>query len=350
MSAHRAGGPTRSAAWTALALAVLLINAPAGDATAAEISIRFSLDRELAGPAAPFLLPLDKGYYKAEGLNVGIAEATGPLDPITRVATGPYEMGFADINALIRFRDANPKAPVKAVFMLYNRPGYAVIGRKNRGISLPKDLEGKKLGAPAADLAFAQWPIFAKVNGIDAAKVTIENLSAPVREPMLAAGQVDAITGLTYQAFINLKDKGVPVDDIAVLRMADYGVELYGKAIIVNTNFAAENPEAVKGFLRAFLKGLKETVRSPAAAIDLVRRHNDAIGKDLELERLIMVIRENILTPEVTANGYGGIEPARFARALEQTAIAYKFKEAKPEADDIFDRSYLPPAETRSVR
>src|SRR5271169_1770964 len=226
-------------------------------AARAETAIRFSLDFAFEGPAAPFLLPLDKGYYKAEGLNVAVSAASGSLEAIERVASGPYEMGLADINVLIKARDADPKTPVKAVFMFYNRPPYAVIGRKSRGVSTPKDLKGKKLGAPAEDLTFAQWPIFVKMAGIDAAKVTIENIGGPVREPMLAAGQIDAVTGLSYSNFINLTDKGVPVDDIAVLLMADYGVELYGDAIIANRAFAAAHPEAVQNFLRPFMKGLK---------------------------------------------------------------------------------------------
>ena len=178
-------------------------------------------------------------------------------------------MGFADINSLIKFRDANPTMPLKAVFMVYNKPPFAIVGRKSRGVSKPKDLEGKKLGAPAPDGAYAQWPIFVKANDIDASKVTIENVGFPVREPMLAAGQVDAITGFSFSSFINLKDKGVPVDDITVLLMADYGVNLYGNAIIVNPKFAADHPDAVKGFLQAYLKGLKETVKSPATAVEL---------------------------------------------------------------------------------
>src|SRR5665811_208546 len=227
------------------------------------------------GPSAPFLLPLDKGYYKAEGLDVSIDTAANSLEPISRVASGAYDMGFGDINSLIKFRDANPGMPIKAVFVLYNRPPFAIVGRKSRGISAPKDLEGKKLGAPALDAAYAQWPIFVQANGIDAAKVTIENIGFPVRNPMLAAGQVDAITGFSFSSFINLKDKGVPVDDIVVLLMADYGVNLYGNAIIVNPKFAAEHPDAVKGFLRAFVKGLKETVKLPSTAVDSVLRRND---------------------------------------------------------------------------
>ena len=253
---------------------------------AAETNIKFSLDFKFEGPSAPFLVPLDKGYYKAEGLNVTIDSAAGSLEPINRVASGTYDMGFGDINSLIKFRDANPTVPLKAVFMVYNKPPFAIIGRKSRGVTKPKDLEGKKLGAPAPDGAYAQWPIFVQANDIDASKVTIENVGFPVREPMLAAGQVDAITGFSFSSFINLKDKGVPVDDIVVMLMADYGVNLYGNAIIVNPKFAAEHPDAVKGFLRAFLKGLKDTVKSPSTAVDSVLKRNDIAKKPTELERL----------------------------------------------------------------
>lgn len=342
MGAHRAARTV----WAGIAIAITL----ATGAAAAETKIAFTLDRNLDGPSAPFLLPLDKGYYQAQGLNVAIDDAASPLEAITRVASGLHEMGVVDINALIKYRDANPNSPIKAVFMVYNRPAFAVIGRKSRGIAVPKDLEGKKMGAPAADPATAQWPIFAKVNGIDAAKVTIENIGLPVRDPMLAAGQLDAITGQSFSSYINLKDSGVPLDDIVLMLMADYGVELYGNAIIVNPKFAAEHPDAVKGFLRAFVKGLKETVKQPAAAVDSVLRRSDAARKATEVERLNMAIRDNIVTPEVKANGYGGIDSARFARAIDQIALAYRFKKAKPVPQDIFDDAYLPPAEERKYR
>ncbi len=345
MSARGAG----RMACALLALAAVLV-AGASAATAAETAIQFSLDRRIDGTAAPFLTPLDRGWYRAEGVNVSIEPATGILEPITRVASGDFDMGLADINALIKYRDANPKAQVKAVFMLYNRPAYAVIGRKSRGITGPKDLDGKKIGMPPMDPASAQWPIFAKLNGITAGKITVENIAVPVREPMLAAGQVDAVTGLSYSVFIDLKDKGVPVNDITVLEMANYGLTLYGQAVIVNSAFAAKNPQAVSGFLRALLKGLKASVASPAAAIDTVLTRNDALNKDLERERLAMVIADNIVTPEVKANGYGGIDDARFSRAVEQLAIAYRFKGAKPKASDVFDASYLPPAAERAFQ
>jgi len=318
------------------------------NAAAAQIPIKFSLDFKFEGPSAPFLAGIDKGYYREEGLNVTIDTAAGSLEPITRVASGTYDMGFGDINSLIKFRDQNPTLPIKAVFMVYNRPPFSIVTRKSRGVTVPKGLEGKKLGAPAADGAFAQWKIFVQANGIDASKVAIENVGFPVREPMLAAGQVDAITGFSFSSYINLKDRGVPVDDIVVLLMADYGVNLYGNSVIVNPKFAAEHPDAVKAFLRAFLKGLRDTVKDPATAVDSVIQRNDVAKKDVELERLNMALRDNILTPEVRADGFGSVDTVRLDKAIDQIALTYEFK-AKPKGADIFDSSFLPSAADRKV-
>lgn len=325
-----------------------IVAAAAVNTAAAQTPIRFSLDFKFEGPSAPFLVGIDKGYYQAEGLNVTIDSAAGPLEPITRVASGAYDMGFGDINSLIKFRDQNPRVPIKAVFMVYNRPPFSIVTRKSRGVALPKDLEGKKLGAALADGAFAQWKIFVQANGIDASKVAIENVGMPIREPMLAAGQIDAITGFSFSSFVNLKDRGVPIDDVVVLLMADYGVDLYGNAIIVNPKFASEHPDAVKGFLRAFLRSLKNTAKDPSAAVDSVIKRNDGARKDVELERLNMALRDNILTPEARADGLGGVDAARFDKAIDQIALTYEFK-ARPKGADIFDPSLLPPAADRTM-
>jgi NitT/TauT family transport system substrate-binding protein len=330
----------------AVSTTAALVTGPA----AAQTRIKLSLDSRIEGPVAPFLVAIDKGYFKAEKLEASVEPAASSLEAINRVSSGTYEMGFADINVLARFRDANPNNAIKAVFMVYNRPAYSIIGRKSRGVSRPKDLEGKKLGAPAADISYAQWKIFVQANGIDASKVTIENVGFPVRDPMLQSGQVDAITGLSFSSFVNLKAMGVPADDLVVMLMADYGVDLYGNAIIVNPKFAADNPEAVKSFLRALLKGLKDTVKNPARAVDSVIERMDGAKKAIELERLRMAIKDNILTAEVKAHGYGAVDEARLAKAIDQIALTYTFKNGKPKAGDLFDGSYLPPAPERQAR
>jgi NitT/TauT family transport system substrate-binding protein len=332
-----------------LALAAIVGPVLLGCPAIAQTAIRFSLDGKFEGPSAPFLIAIDKGYFQAEGLDVTIDPAGNSLEPIKRVATGGYDMGLADLTALIRFRDANPGNAVRAVFMVTNRPAFAIVSRKSRGVQQPKDLEGKILGAPPGDASFAQWKIFTQANGIDAGKVKIERIGVPVREPMLQNGQVDAITGPSYSSYVDLKSMGVPVDDLVLMLMADHGVNLYGDAIIVSAKFAAEKPDNVKAFLRALLKGLKDTVKNPAAAVEAVLKRNDAARRSIELERLRMAIRGNIVTPEVKANGYGAVDPDRLAKSVEQIALSAEFKN-KPKPPDVFDSSFLPAAADRAVR
>ena len=311
----------------------------------AQTPIKFSLDWKFEGPAAPFVVALDKGFYKAQGLDVTIDTAAGSLEPLNRVASGTYDMGVGDINSLIKFRDANPNVPIKAVFVVYNKPPFAIVGRKSRGISQPKDLEGKKLGAPAPDSAYAQWKIFAQANNIDTSKVTIENIGFPVREPMLAAGQIDAATGYSFSSLLNLRDRSIPADDISVMLMADYGLSLYGNVMLVNSKFAAEKPEAVKKFLLAFVEGVKETLKSPDTAVDSVIKRNDVAKKAVELDRLKMALKDNFITPEVMQKGFGLIDPARLEKAIEQIGLTYDFKNPKPKPSEVFDSSFMPPAE-----
>lgn len=314
----------------------------------AQTAVKFSLDWKFEGPSSPFLVAIDKGYFKAEGLDVKIDTGAGSVEPLNRLASGSYDMAFGDINSLIKFLDKNKSTQIKAVFMLYNNPPFAVVGRKSKGVNTPKDLEGRKLGAPAADGAYAQWPIFVAANKIDASKVQIQNIGFPLREPMLISGDVDAITGFAFSSYLNVV-KNVPKGDATVFLMSDYGVKLYGNAIMVHPKFAAEKPEAVKGFLRAFVKGLNDVIANPEAAMASVLPRNPVAKKEDELERLNYALEKNILTEEVKANGFGGIKTERLAAAIDQLAMTYSF-ETKPKPEDIFDSSFLPPAATRQVK
>lgn len=334
----------------AIRAAALVVGLAAGvGSAAAQTAIRFTLDWRYEGPAAPFVVAIDKGYFKAEGLDVTIDIGNGSRETIPRVASGTYQMGFGDVNSLIRFRDENPGVDVKAILMAYDKPPFAVIGRKSRGIATDvKSLQGKKFGAPAADAAYAQWPIFKAVNKLDDKDMKFENVGFPVREPMLASGEVDAVFGFSMSSYINVKSRGVPVDDIVTLLMSDYGVELYGNVVMVNPTFAKEKPEAVKGFVKALVKGFRDTVADPSTSVDSVIKRNDVVKKDVELERLKMVLEQNMLTPWVKANGWGGVDPDRFARSIDQIGLTFTYK-AKPKTEDIFTDAFLPPAAERKV-
>jgi NitT/TauT family transport system substrate-binding protein len=314
-----------------------------------ETPIRFALDWRFEGPAAPFFVAIDKGYYKAEGLNVSIDPGAGSVEGINRVASGAYEIGFADINSLVKYRDNPRNLPVKAVMMVYDTPAFSIVSLKKNGIAKPKDLEGKVLGAPAADGAYAQWPIFVQANKIDASKVKIENIGFPVREPMLAQGKVDAIAGFWFSSYMNLKANGVKDDDIVVLLMKDHGVDLYGNVIIANPDLMRFSPKAVAGFVKATIRGIQDTIKSPESAIDSLMKRNAIAKRDVELERLKLSLAKNYVTPDVQKNGLGAVDMKRLERSIDQIGLTFQYSN-KPKAADIFTAQYLPPREQRLVK
>ena len=307
----------------------------------ADTKIPFTLDWKFEGPSAPFFNAIDKGYFKEAGLDVEISPGKGSLDAIPKVATGSFPLGFADINSLIKFLDQNPGAPVTAIMMIYDKPPFAVIGRKSLGIKSPADLPGSVLGAPPPDGAWAQFPSFAKANGLDMNKIKVEPVGFPTREPMLAAGKVASVTGYSFSSFLNLVRLGVPEDDITTILMADHGLKLYGNAIIVNTDFASSNSKVVKSFLGAVGKGWKDAVSNPSSAIDALVKRNPAADKNLEERRFNLALTGNVMTDYVIKNGMGNIDKARFEAAIAQLSETYKYK-TKPNAKLYFTDAYLP--------
>jgi NitT/TauT family transport system substrate-binding protein len=294
------------------------------------VAIEFSFDRPLDASMAPFVLAASRGLFAAEGLSVTNHFATGSPEAIARVASGDSELALVD------------------VFVMFNQAPYAIVARRSRGIHALSDIPGKTLGVAESDLSIRLWPALARRNGIKPDSVKMYKMSAAVREPILSAGQVDAVAGFSYLSAVNLRDRGVPASDLAVLRYSDYGCEAYGFVVIVNPAFASAKPDAVKGFVRALIAGTHLAIKDPARAVDEVVGLMEGASRDLELERLRTVISDNILTGEVKRNGLGGIDPGRFERAIDQIAEDYKFHK-RPTATDIFDASFLPPVLGRLI-
>lgn len=322
-------------------IAAFCIAAVAATSAAAQTKTPFALDWKFEGPSAGYFAAIDNGHFADEGLEVEISAGQGSLDAIPKVATGAYPFGFADINSLVKFLDENPGAPVKAVMMVYDKPAFSVVGRKSLGVTAPKDLEGRVLGAPPPDGAWAQFPAFASANQLDMSKITVEPVGFPTREPMLAEGKVDAVVGFSFTLFLNLTRLGVPADDLSVILMADHGLALYGNAVIVNTDFAKANPEKVTGFIRAIAKGWKDVLADPEAGVQMIAKRNPAMDVALEVERLKLSIESNIDTDYVREHGIGGIDGARMEKAIAQLSENYEFKNT-PKLEDFFDASFLP--------
>ena len=292
----------------------------------AQTPIKFQLDWRFEGPAALFLASTAKGYYKAAGLDVTIDAGNGSGGTVTRVASGTYDMGFADMAALMEFHANNPDAPNKpvAVMMVYNNTPAAVLALKKSGITKPADLNGKKVGAPSFDAGRRAFPIFAKANGIGNVQWT--SMDPPLRETMLVRGDIEAITGFSFTSLLNLEARGVKTEDVVILSYPSYGVKLYGNVIIASPKLIKENPQAVKAFLSAFAKGAKEVMANPDPAIDYVKARDGIINVDLEKRRLRMAIDAVVASPDARAEGFGVVNPGRMALMASQVSDAFNTK------------------------
>ena len=335
--------PSRRALIAGAALALSSTVASAQDTT-----IKFQLDWRYEGPAALFLVPLAKGYFKSEKLDVVVDAGNGSGGTVTRVASGAYDMGFADLAALMEFQANNPSAPNKpvAVMMVYNNTPAAVLALKKSGITKPSDLNGKKLGAPVFDAGRKAWPIFAKANSIGS--VTWTAMDPTLRETMLVRGDIDAITGFSFTSLLNIEARGVKAEDVVVLPYPTYGVKMYGNAIIVSEPFLQKNPEAVKAFLRAFTKGTKDVIADPKAAIVTLKARDGLVNEELELRRLKLALDATVLTPDTRAEGFGEVRAPRLSLMASQVSDAFATKERVNTAS-IWKDGYLPSAAERDI-
>lgn len=331
--------------FTAIA-AALTIGFVTPDALA-QTKVKFTLDWVFQGPTSPFLLAEQKGYYKAEGLDVTLDSGQGSAGAVQRVATGAYDMGFADINSLVEFNVKNPDQRIKTVMMAYDHGPFGVYALKKSGIKTPKDIEGKKLGAPAFDASFRLFPAFAKATGIDITKVTMVNMEPRLREQSLIQGSVDVISGHYFSSFLDLKARGVPADDIVVMRYADFGMDFYGNAVIASKAML-EKPDVIKGFVRATIKAWIEVAKDPKAGVAAAKQRDPLIDETVELERLNISLTTNVITPWVKQNGMGDVDTARLNRALVAVASAFALP-STPTAGDVFDASFLPPKADRMI-
>jgi NitT/TauT family transport system substrate-binding protein len=303
--------------------------------------IKFQLDWRFEGPAALFLTPAAKGYFKDAKLDVTIDAGNGSGGTVTRVASGAYDMGFADLAALMEFHANNPDAPNKpvAVMMVYNNTPASVMALKKSGIKTPADLSGKKLGAPVFDAGRRAFPIFSKANKIDGVQWTA--MDPPLRETMLVRGDVDAITGFTFTSLLNLEARGINAEDIVVLPYSEYGVKLYGNVIIASPKMIKDNPAAVKAFLVAFSKGMKDVIGNPAAAIQDVKARDGIVNVELETRRLKLAIDTVINSPSARAEGFGQVQGPRLSLMASQVSDAFNTK-SRVNPDAVWNASFLP--------
>lgn len=319
-----------------------------GIATAQTTPVRFTLDFAFQGPQGPFLLAQERGYYDQAGLNVRIDRGFGSADAISKIASGAYDMGFGDFNAMLEFNARNPQNRLIAIYMVHDAPAFSVL-TLNPDIRVPKDLEGKTLAAPAGDSGRRLFPLFAEANGIDESKVKFITVDATLREATLARGQADAITGFSFTSLLNLKNVGVAENRIRIMPYSASVRGLYGNAVIARPDFLKKNPAAARAFLAATVRGFQDTLKDPRAAVAAVKKRDALVNETLELERLNLALKNNIVTADARAFGLGQVRRDRLAQSIKLVTRAFELP-AGLTPQNVFTDAYLPPLASRRVK
>lgn len=306
-----------------------------------------TLNWKIQGLHGAFFLALERGYFRAEGLNPDIVAGDGSANVVNRLAGGAFQIGLGDVASLVRFNAQNPERRVKAI---YNQTpaDLVVLSLRGRGISRPDDLRGRLVGAPVGDAAFKMFPAFTAATGVPASAIRWEHMAPNIREAMLIQGRVDAITANEGTALFNLKAAGVREEDMVFLRYSDFGINIVNAGMMANESFLRDKPETVRRVLRAVNRGLVDSVANPAASLDALMRKDPLLNRAIEGERLMYSIARMVEQPDAREGGLGFYNEASVRRSIEIVTAA----EGLPAAiavSDFMDMSFLPPASARVI-
>jgi len=312
----------------------------------AQQKIRMMLNWKPEGTNAPFYYALDKGYYKAAGLDVTLDAGEGSSAPVARIASGAYDAGFADPNTMIRYDAANTEGRQIAVMMIYNRSPFTIITKTSSGIKKPTDLVGKSLAAPANDAAWQMFPALAAATGLDITKVEVRNVAPNLRDALIARGDADAGTGFDATSWFAMKGLGIKFEDMNYIYYADYGINLYSNALIVSEALVRSNPDAVGKFVAASLRAWMETIHDKKPAMDALMSHEALLDRGLETEKLQWVIDRQITSDESKRLGFGAVDRDRLEKGIALLQKTFSLPRT-PSVDEVWTEKFLPPIEQR---
>lgn len=311
-------------------------------------SIKFSCDFRVYGGTAPFFYGLDSGFFRDQGIDATVDGSLGSADAVTRVASGAYDFGCADVSTLVEFSSRNPGIAPKLIMPIYDRFPGCIISLKSKPVTSIKGLEGITLGVSTSDAGSRLLPALLRLHGVDAGKIKMVTLEQRMRDTMLIRRQVDAVIGFDYTVLFNLIGNGIPRDDVVFVYYSDNGFNFYGQGLIAARRHIENDPDLVKGVASAVTKSWLTTAKQRDAAIASITRRDALANATVERDRLDWVLDRLVLTPNVRTNGLGSMDPARLQAGLKMVEQGFGLPRPISE-NEIFDGRFMPPADQRRV-
>lgn len=309
-------------------------------------TLRMILNTFYSGPQAWFFLADDRGYFRDEGIALEFAEGDTAANAVPRVASGEFDVGYGDLNALIEQHaaGAGPAAAV-GVFAMFNASPYTITVAADGPVRVPRDLEGRTLASHHNDAALRMLPEFARASGIDPDRLKIEITELRHKEVLprvLANTGWDGAFGFVNTHRAAAIEAGIDAEtSLRFFEFRDVLPDLYGSAVMVGSELAGAEPEMVAGLVRAVNRGLIDTIAEIDAAIDAVGRRVPGFDRAANRERLLGTLAIEMSHPDGARLGIGAIDESRFKRAIDLIVAAKRYPRA-PKVHDVVTNRFLP--------
>ncbi len=255
----------------------------------------------------------EKGYFRDAGFDVDIKAGSGTLDNLKAVTGGQAQFTPLDLTGLLLA--AGGKQPVTgfaAVAGIQQRTMAAIISLEGNGIAAPKDLEGKTLADTPSSVVRNLFPTYAKLANIDATKVTWQNGTPQTLMGTLASGGAAGIGQFVVgKPTVETVAKGKKA---VVLPYSDYLQDLYGNVLVTSSQYAEQNPEKVKKFSAALLKGLEDAIGNPAEAGEMLKKSVATANPQAAAAELTLM--GPFVRSEASGVPVGALDNQRVARSI----------------------------------
>jgi NitT/TauT family transport system substrate-binding protein len=319
-----------------LALGLVLILGSA--ARAEDRDVKFVLDFISLGRHAPWYVALGKGYFKDEGLNVSIMPSKGTADAIRSVVSGIADIGFIDIPSLVASGSAG--GAVKIVAVNYQKPPYCVFTLDpGANVTEPKQLANLEFGSSTSSFLPRIVQAFMEMNGVDSKTLKVVNIDGAARVPMLAARKIPSIDQFIMsepairRAVTDAKPK--------CLFLGDFGLDIYSNSIGTTEEYLTKNPDVVKKFVRAALRGWQYALAHPQEAAQIQLQYVKALNPDIIAEELD-ILKRVAITPDVEKNGFGTVSMDKMKRTVDFMNKNVEIAGDKLTAEQIYRPGFLP--------